>query len=149
MSMGSEIDFSEDNWIICGKKDGLFIPDHDLQCGNSGTTANVISAMSACLDGTAIIDGDDSLRRRKSQGLCEALIDLGCDVSNYSIPRRISGKICLDKATLDWEGNKPRGFGNGSCIAKPRVQYFTVVERKPSKFGILGIDQRNLLKIGN
>ena len=77
MSMGSEIDFSDDNWIICGKRDSLFIPDYDLQCGNSGTTANVISAMSACLDGTAIIDGDDSLRRRKSQGLCEALIELG------------------------------------------------------------------------
>ena len=119
-SMGSEIDFHGDNWFVCGKRDGLFIPDHDLQCGNSGTTANVISAMSACLDGTAIIDGDDSLRRRKSRGLCEALVQLGCEVSNYSIPRKISGKICLKKATLDW-GETSQG-ASAMVLASPNLE---------------------------
>ena len=27
MSMGSEIDFYDNNWFICGKRDSLFIPD--------------------------------------------------------------------------------------------------------------------------
>ena len=103
ISMGAEIDFHDDHWFVRGQQDRLSLPEHDLQCGNSGTTANVISAMSACLEGTAIIDGDVSLRRRESRGLCETLTDLGCEVSSYSIPRRISGIICHEKASLDWE----------------------------------------------
>ena len=38
-----------------------------FNCGNSGTTASVISAMSACLKDDAVIDGDNSLRRRTSK----------------------------------------------------------------------------------
>ena len=161
MSMGSEIDFSDDNWVICGKKDSLFIPDYDLQCGNSGTTANVISAMSACLDGTAIIDGDDSLRRRKSQGLCEALIELGCDVSNYSIPRRISGKICLDKATLDWKETSQGA--SAMVLASPNLEsnislslrgspvslgYWELTKEICSKSGIEINTEKGILNLG-
>ena len=54
--MGSKIDFREGNWIIEGSGDGLYMPDCVLDCGNSGTTASVISAMSACLKGDAVID---------------------------------------------------------------------------------------------
>ena len=89
-AMGSKIDFREGNWLIEGSKDGLYIPDHVLNCGNSGTTASVVSAMSACLKGDAKIDGDSSLRRRSSVGLCETLSQLGCEISSNSVPRTSS-----------------------------------------------------------
>ena len=56
VAMGSKIDFVEGNWLIEGSGDGLYIPDQVLNCGNSGTTASVVSAMSACLKGDALID---------------------------------------------------------------------------------------------
>ena len=103
-AMGSKIDFGEGNWLIEGSKDGLYIPDHVLNCGNSGTTASVVSAMSACLKGDAKIDGDSSLRRRSSVGLCETLSQLGCEISSNSVPRTISGRISSKDATIDWSG---------------------------------------------
>ena len=119
ISMGSEIEFRDGCWFVRGQKDGLFLPDYDFQCGNSGTTANVISAMSACLEGTAVIDGDSSLRRRHSQGLCDTLTELGCGIDSYSIPRCISGKISLDKATLDW-GDTSQG-ASAMVLASPSL----------------------------
>ncbi len=103
-AMGSKIVFGEGNWIIEGSGDGLYVPDHVLNCGNSGTTASVVSAMSACLAGDALIDGDSSLRRRSSDGLCETLSQLGCKISNNSVPRTISGRISSKDATIDWNG---------------------------------------------
>ena len=91
-AMGSKIDFREGNWLIEGSKDGLYVPECS-NCGNSGTTASVVSAMSACLKGDAKIDGDSSLRRRSSVGLCETLSQLGCEISSNSVPRTISGRI--------------------------------------------------------
>ena len=66
-----------------------------------GTTASVVSAMSACLKGDAVIDGDSSLRRRTSVGLCDTLSQLGCEISSNSVPRTVSGRISSKDATID------------------------------------------------
>ena len=60
--------------------------------------------MSACLKGDAKIDGDSSLRRRSSVGLCETLSQLGCEISSNSVHRTISGRISSKDATIDWSG---------------------------------------------
>ena len=102
ISMGCDIDFRDDGWLVIGSEDGLDIPSSALQCGNSGTTASIVSAMSACLEGDICLDGDSSLRRRSSDGLCGALSQLGCNISSNFIPRIISGKVSSRNATLNW-----------------------------------------------
>lgn len=120
-AMGAKIDFKEGNWIIEGSGDGLYVPDHVLNCGNSGTTASVVSAMSACLAGDALIDGDSSLRRRSSVGLCEALSQLGCKISNNSVPRTVSGRISSKDATIDWNGTS-QGL-TAMALASPNLPH--------------------------
>lgn len=119
--MGSKIDFREGNWIIEGSGDGLYMPDCVLDCGNSGTTASVISAMAACLNGDAVIDGDSSLRRRTSVGLCETLSELGCEIDSNSVPRRISGRIVSKHASIDRSGTS-QGL-TAMALASPNLPH--------------------------
>ncbi len=129
-TMGSKIDFGEGDWLIEGLGDGLYVPDHVLNCGNSGTTASVVSAMSACLEGDALIDGDSSLRRRTSVGLCEALSQLGCEISSNSIPRTISGRISSKDASLDWSGTS-QGL-TAMALASPSLPHEITLKMKGS-----------------
>lgn len=119
--MGSKIDFREGNWIIEGTGDGLYVPDNVLNCGNSGTTASVISAISACLKGDAVIDGDISLRRRTSVGLCDTLSQLGCEISSNSVPRTVSGRISSKDATIDLSGTS-QGL-TAMALASPNLPH--------------------------
>ena len=121
ISMGSKIDFREGSWLVSGLEDGLNMPDYELNCGNSGTTASIVSAMSACLDGDVKIDGDISLRRRRSDGLCEVLSQLGCGISSNSVPRKISGRISSMCATLDWSGTS-QGL-TSMALASPNLPH--------------------------
>ena len=120
-TMGSKIDFREGNWLIEGPGDGLYVPDNVLNCGNSGTTASVISAMSACLKGDAVIDGDSSLRRRTSVGLCDTLSQLGCEISSNSVPRTVSGRISSKDATIDLSGTS-QGL-TAMALASPNLPH--------------------------
>ena len=120
-TMGSKIDFGEGNWLIEGPEDGLYVPDNVLNCGNSGTTASVISAMSACLKGDAVIDGDISLRRRTSVGLCDTLSQLGCEISSNSVPRTVSGRISSKDATIDLSGTS-QGL-TAMALASPNLPH--------------------------
>ena len=120
-TMGSKIDFREGNWLIEGPGDGLYVPDNVLNCGNSGTTASVISAMSACLKGDAVIDGDSSLRRRTSVGLCDTLSQLGCEISSNSVPRTVSGRISSKDASIDLSGTS-QGL-TAMALASPNLPH--------------------------
>ena len=121
ISMGSDIDFGDDSWLVIGSGDGLDIPSRTLQCGNSGTTASIVSAMSACLEGDIRIDGDNSLRTRRSDGLCEALSQLGCGISSNSIPRIISGRVSHGNATLN-RGETSQGL-TAMALASPNLPH--------------------------
>lgn len=129
-AMGSKIDFNEGNWHIEGSGEGLSMPDHVLDCGNSGTTASVISAMSACLKDEALIDGDVSLRRRTSVGLCETLSQLGCEISSNSVPRKISGNINSKHATLDWSETS-QGL-TAMALASPNLPHEVTLKMRGS-----------------
>ena len=127
-AMGSKIDFREGNWLIEGPGDGLYVPHNVLNCGNSGTTASVISAMSACLKGDAVIDGDSSLRRRTSVGLCDTLSQLGCEISSNSVPRTVSGRISSNDATIDLSGTS-QGL-TAMALASPNLPHEISLEIK-------------------
>ena len=64
--MGVFIERESQRWVIRGKVGGLDLPISTLNCGNSATTANLVSAIAACMDGLVEIDGDQSLRKRES-----------------------------------------------------------------------------------
>lgn len=56
---------------------GLRAPARTLDCGNSGTSLRLLSGMLAGQSFAAILDGDDSLRRRPMQRVIEPLTRMG------------------------------------------------------------------------
>ena len=63
--------------VVSPGADGLVEPDGILDCGNSGTSLRLISGMLAGLPLTAVLDGDDSLRRRPVARIIEPLRSMG------------------------------------------------------------------------
>jgi 3-phosphoshikimate 1-carboxyvinyltransferase len=60
--------------------DGLRQPADDIDCGNSGTSLRLIAGMLAGLPMTAVLDGDDSLRRRPVARIIEPLRRMGAEL---------------------------------------------------------------------
>ena len=68
---------------------GLGQPSSDLDCGNSGTSLRLFAGILAGLPFRAILDGDDSLRRRPVARIIEPLRAMGATVlarSDDSLP---------------------------------------------------------------
>lgn len=63
--------------IVSPGADGLQAPEGDLDCGNSGTSLRLIAGMLAGLPLTAVLTGDDSLRRRPVARIIEPLRRMG------------------------------------------------------------------------
>ena len=63
--------------IVSPGADGLTEPEGILDCGNSGTSLRLISGILVGLPMTAILDGDDSLRRRPVARIIEPLRSMG------------------------------------------------------------------------
>jgi 3-phosphoshikimate 1-carboxyvinyltransferase len=57
--------------------DGLHEPGEALDCGNSGTSLRLVAGMLAGLPLKAVLDGDDSLRRRPVARIIEPLRSMG------------------------------------------------------------------------
>jgi 3-phosphoshikimate 1-carboxyvinyltransferase len=69
--------------------DGLVEPDGVLDCGNSGTSLRLTAGLLAGLPLYAVLDGDDSLRRRPVARIIEPLRSMGAALSarrNDSLP---------------------------------------------------------------
>jgi 3-phosphoshikimate 1-carboxyvinyltransferase len=63
--------------VVSPGADGLREPAATLDCGNSGTSLRLIAGMLAGLPLTAVLDGDDSLRRRPVARIIEPLRSMG------------------------------------------------------------------------
>jgi 3-phosphoshikimate 1-carboxyvinyltransferase len=59
---------------------GLREPDRILDCGNSGTTLRLMAGVLAGMPGYAVLDGDDSLRRRPVARIIDPLRSMGADL---------------------------------------------------------------------
>ncbi len=95
--MGVEIIKEESKWIVKPPKNGLIAPKEELDCGNSGTVAKIMSVIAATFDSEIIVDGDASLRNRSNIELANFLRELGCKVSGNGFPCRIKGPIKIQK----------------------------------------------------
>ena len=99
--MGASIERSSQRWSVRRHVDGLYLPVSTLNCGNSATTANFVSAIAACMDGPVEIDGDQTLRRRDLSPMTSILRELGCEVSSDRLPYTVSGPICKGHSIID------------------------------------------------
>ena len=99
--MGASIKKEQQKWVIRGPRGGPILPNGVLDCGNSATTANLVTSIVACLDGSVEIDGDHSLRRRDLSPLTSALRELGCGVSSDRLPYIVSGPIIPGIFSID------------------------------------------------
>ena len=74
---------SETLWEIEGVgRHGLQAPSSLLDCGNSGTTARLMSGVLAAQDFTSILSGDASLRRRPMGRVMKPLAQMGAQMGN-------------------------------------------------------------------
>jgi len=100
--LGSEIERNKDEWVVTGVgKEGFTTPKQILDCGNSGTTARFLMAISAGIGGEIKIDGDESLRERDMSVLSGVLRELGCTVSDDTLPLSVTGPLKTNIASLD------------------------------------------------
>jgi len=77
-------------------------PDDVLDCGNSGTTARLLTGLLAGLPFLSILTGDASLRRRPMGRVIEPLARMGADIrgrdGNTRLPLAIFGKALTGAA---------------------------------------------------
>ena len=92
--MGVNVERNKDGWLVTPPKQGLSAPNIGLDCGNSGTSARVLSALVATMGEKIKLDGDESLQARSSS-LGKILRDLQVNVDSDSLPVIVNGKMKL------------------------------------------------------
>jgi len=82
--------------------ESLTEPDDMLDCGNSGTSARLLTGLLAGLPFFSMLTGDASLRRRPMGRVIEPLARMGADIrgpaGNAHLPIAISGKALIGTA---------------------------------------------------
>lgn len=81
----------------------LRTPEAPLDCGNSGTTLRLLAGVLAGHDLNAVLDGDESLRRRPMRRVAEPLRAMGAEVvtaDGGTAPLQVHGKRRL--RAMEW-----------------------------------------------
>lgn len=81
--LGVEIK-KENNSVIIGGvgRNGFKTPESNLDCGNSGTTARLLSGVLAAQNFPSVIVGDDSLSQRPMGRIIDPLKKMGCEIES-------------------------------------------------------------------
>lgn len=103
-SFGVKVFETDNKWKIRGvnllESD---IRDNILDCGNSGTTANFVTAMASLLDKEVTVDGDDSLRNRDFSEINNTLTTNGASITSNKPPFTITGPISFHRILVNTE----------------------------------------------
>ncbi|MCL2390886.1 MAG: 3-phosphoshikimate 1-carboxyvinyltransferase, partial [Endomicrobia bacterium] len=91
--MGAEIKSIKDTLYIKGKGLKLVKPQNEVYCGNSGTTARLLTGILCGQDFETKLTGDPSLSKRPMQRVIEPLSQMGADIksNNGLLPLIIKG----------------------------------------------------------
>lgn len=105
-ALGAEIEMTEGLWRVRGTGGKLTAPQNVIDVGNSGTSLRVAVGSCALLgEGTAVLTGDDQVRRRPIGPLAQSLNDLGADVrstrNNGCAPLVVSGRLKGGKTSIE------------------------------------------------
>lgn len=129
-SLGVKAEF-RDKYLIIDSSNGLFAPEHDLNCGNSGTTMRLMSGILAGQNFNSVLTGDESLSKRPMGRVINPLQLMGAKIMgtkpltlNPSPPRgegyqQISVPIT---APLKIYGQKLHGIDYVSELASAQVK---------------------------
>ncbi len=83
--IGAEIDLGltegvpGSEWIVHGAGKNIHLPSDIVDVGNSGTLLYFISAIVANFEGTSVITGDASIKKRPVNHVADALVQLGAE----------------------------------------------------------------------
>ena len=127
-ALGVGVEKLEGSWIIEGG--GLSPSTEALDCGESGTTLRLMTAVCALVEGTSVLKGGPSLSGRPVEPLLEALRQLGVDCeSGGGNPRGMLEDVC-------------RNMGHHSAICR---------NRGPAGFALIVPDceRREAVELGN
>lgn len=93
-SLGVKAEFKNEKTIVINSKDGLFAPQSDLYCGNSGTTMRLMSGILAGQNFDSVLTGDESLSKRPMERVINPLELMGAkiDSNNGKAPLKIYGQ---------------------------------------------------------
>ncbi|MFQ3321637.1 MAG: 3-phosphoshikimate 1-carboxyvinyltransferase [Candidatus Thalassarchaeaceae archaeon] len=98
--LGLEVEDNKSYWKIFGEKKTNKGSKIILNCGNSGTTVNFLTAITSMMNKEVTIEGDESLKKRDFSHLNKGLRKLGCDISGDSPPYTILGPITKKRVEL-------------------------------------------------
>ena len=84
-------------------KNGFKEPGKPLYCGNSGTTARLISGILAAQNFPTILTGDDSLSKRPMKRVIDPLSEMGCNFESnekQTLPLKIIPLLSFSKWSM-------------------------------------------------
>jgi 3-phosphoshikimate 1-carboxyvinyltransferase len=73
-------DAEPETWLIHGQGGRFSLPEHPLDCGNSGTTVRFLTAALTLSPGPIVVDGNTRMRERPISDLVMSLVALGADL---------------------------------------------------------------------
>ena len=125
------------SWIIEGGE--LNPPTEDLDCGESGTTLRLMTAVCALVEGLSVLKGGPSLSSRPVEPLLEALRQLGvaCESRGGYPPVRVHGKGGFAGGEVSIRGDISSQFVSALLLIAPfardqlRVKVTTRLESAP------------------
>ncbi len=129
-ALGAVIREKGDSLIVDGVKGKPSVPDSIIDVANSGTTLRLLMAVSALCDGTTVLTGDDSIRKRPNTPLIDVLNQLGASVistrDNGMAPIEVRGPMTGGEAVMD--GSISSQFFSALLMACPLCRTRTVVK---------------------
>jgi 3-phosphoshikimate 1-carboxyvinyltransferase len=103
--LGAKINYTSQELVIDGCGFGGFIkPTGELDCGNSGTSARLISGLLAAQNFSSTLIGDVSLSKRPMKRVINPLEKMGAEIQSsnqLTLPLTIKGKLNLN--AIDFE----------------------------------------------
>ena len=96
-AFGVEVEKSDQGLTLTPPDAILIEPGTVIDCGNSGTTARLLSGIAAGMDVEVVLTGDESLRARPMKRIIDPLTAMGASIEseNGAMPLRIKGKKLL------------------------------------------------------
>jgi 3-phosphoshikimate 1-carboxyvinyltransferase len=127
MAFGASIDL-DDEIMIDGVEGRPKLPDNIIYAANSGTTLRFMMAIASLVNGTTVLTGDASLRKRPNHALIGALNDLGARVTSTkgdgTAPIIVKGRLKGGETYIDGLSSQ---FISALLIASPLADGETTI----------------------
>jgi len=136
-ALGVGIDREKESWMIEGGE--LNSSPAALDCGESGTTLRLMTAVCALVKGESVLVGGPSLSRRPVRPLLDALRQLGvtCESRGDNPPVKVQGRGSIEGSAVSIRGDISSQFVSALLIIAPfardqlRVEITTKLESAP------------------